>query len=270
MTLKRIDTEEFGLCLNQQEAMRYLNRQGVPTCIEQGGAMVFHYPSQAERRVLPVDIHNKGRFYPVLELSRGYTKPLPEVRHIGRRCLVRLHGRVVIGRLTSEPFLHNGELVARVDAGLLGAPALKSIALFPDGFDDSEWLPCHVDPRVSTVGRPLHPKSVCNFVALALEGKSYYVVRVPERPGIFDAYEAVCHVDEVKRVLSFSGELTISGVHDHEFSIITGGTQLDNTPFPIDVENALWSRAQQIFNDEMDTRKQLYMNQWTPPDGSEG
>lgn len=76
--MNRIQTDEFGLCLKQQQAIRYLNEQNVATRIERSGELVFHYVGQPERRVLPLFIAGKGWYYPVLELARGYRRPPPE------------------------------------------------------------------------------------------------------------------------------------------------------------------------------------------------
>lgn len=46
------------------------------------GALIFRYPGQDERRVLPVFIHGQGWFYVKAELEREWVKPEPESHFI--------------------------------------------------------------------------------------------------------------------------------------------------------------------------------------------
>ena len=73
-----IETDEFGKCLDLWQARNFLNRQRV-SVLSVKGALVFTYPEQEERKVLPVWIHGKGFYYPEIELRRDYVKPAPEV-----------------------------------------------------------------------------------------------------------------------------------------------------------------------------------------------
>jgi hypothetical protein len=73
-----IQTDEYGECLSEWTARRFLERFGLHV-VNSRGALIFRYPDQAARRILPVFIHAKGWFYPRLELERDYVRPPAEV-----------------------------------------------------------------------------------------------------------------------------------------------------------------------------------------------
>jgi len=73
-----IQTAEFGLCVGLWKARQFLSRQGL-SVFSSRGAMIFRYPDQEERHVLPVYIQGRGWFYAQAELERDYVKPEPEV-----------------------------------------------------------------------------------------------------------------------------------------------------------------------------------------------
>lgn len=72
-----IETAEYGLCVPTQTAIAYLTRQRL-SVVSKRGVLVFRYPEQEAREVLPVFIQGKGWFYPRVELERDYIRPLPE------------------------------------------------------------------------------------------------------------------------------------------------------------------------------------------------
>lgn len=74
----RIDTDEYGECVQLWCAELYLKSQKLQFTNERG-ALIFQYPDQEKRSILPVFINGAGWFYPMIELRRNYVKPAPEV-----------------------------------------------------------------------------------------------------------------------------------------------------------------------------------------------
>lgn len=73
-----IQTDEYGECVQLWQAELFLKGQGL-RFVNKRGALVFRYPNQEAREILPVSIQGKGWFYSLIELRRDYQKPAPEI-----------------------------------------------------------------------------------------------------------------------------------------------------------------------------------------------
>lgn len=73
-----INTDEFGRCLNTWSARRFLEGQGLRVIEAANGALIFTYPGQEQRKVLPLFIYGKGWYFAEPELRRDYVRPEPE------------------------------------------------------------------------------------------------------------------------------------------------------------------------------------------------